>query len=117
MPARSGHDFDLAGTSAPSSCRTAWRTSVGACNHVDNRHDDIGRLALLINAYTGHAGATAATVRDERHTAVCRGVPRALAADGVSASKERLAERDPCADVNAAAVDGYPEVGELRDQA
>jgi hypothetical protein len=65
------------------------------------------------HACTGHAGATAASVRDEQRTAVCRGAPRALAAAGVSASTERLAERDPCANVDAAAVAGMPEIGEF----
>jgi hypothetical protein len=73
------------------------------------------RRALPLDAYTGHAGATAASVRDEQRTAVCRGAPRALAAAGASASKERLAERDPCTDVDGAAVAGMPEIGKLRD--
>jgi hypothetical protein len=72
------------------------------------------RPPLPVDAYTSHAGATAASLGDEQRTPVRRGALRALAAAGVSASKERLAECDPCADIDAAAVVGMRETGETR---
>jgi hypothetical protein len=86
--------------------RDSLSRRLGSC-HVEGGAD---RRALPLDACTGRAGATAASVRDEQRTAVCRGAPRALAA-GVSAGTERLAERDACANVDAAAVAGMPEIG------
>jgi mRNA interferase RelE/StbE len=42
--------------------RTAWVTSVRACDDVDDQHDHIVRLALLTNAYSGHAETVAASI-------------------------------------------------------
>jgi hypothetical protein len=54
--------------------------------------DHLGARGLLLDAYTGHGGVVAASVRDGQRARVCRGAAPALAAGDVSASAERLAE-------------------------
>jgi hypothetical protein len=41
--------------------------SVRACHDVDHQHDQIARLALLVNALSGHVGATAPLHDDQQH--------------------------------------------------
>jgi hypothetical protein len=59
-PRRSSHDFGVRSQASGCRSRTARVTSVRACDDVDHQHDHIGRLALLINASRGHAGAATA---------------------------------------------------------
>jgi hypothetical protein len=56
---------------------------------------DASRGALLDHAYTGHASATAASVRHQERTAVCRRAPSGACCCRRFGYKERLAKRDP----------------------
>ena len=70
-----------------------WVTSVRACDDVDHQHDQIARLALLVNAYCGHAGVTNAS-RRHRHSPPGR--HRLLRAAACTAAGRGLHVRRAC---------------------
>ena len=90
----------VAGNNATAHVRAHFGAGIADAEMCATAEPGLGRPSVAgsgvaVAAYSGHGGATAASVREEQRTTVCRGVGRALAAAGVSASKEPLAERDP----------------------
>ncbi len=84
-----------------------YRTA-GAADKRTGADAVVSVRSLLDDAYTAHAGGTAASVRDEQRTAVCRDAARRLQLPAFWLPPERLAERDPGADVDDGAV-GMPK--------
>jgi hypothetical protein len=77
----------------PPGCR--GRDSMSHVGPAGPVNDSVDLWALPVDAYTGHGGAAAASMRDGQRAGVCRGAAQALAAADVWASAERLAEFGP----------------------